>query len=345
MFWANLTANNIGINTKTCVACCVFSILFTCLSPSGSTATTILSPGTFLPKNAPPGFTNNEPITPVDLGATHDPEQIALGARLFSERRLSGNQQLACVDCHNFQRGGADGKSRSLTASGQLTRFNTPTIFNVTLNSYYYWGANFSSLDNQTEDAVKNLDTDWTSIMQRLNSIPEYRYRFNQLFSDGITKGNIKKCIIAFEYSLRTANSRFDRYLEGDASALDDTEKQGYQLFKSYGCITCHQGRNIGGNITLEIKDAPYLWQQLQHPKNGTGAESVQPNLKNIRVPSLRNVAVTGPYMHDGSVAELREVVAMMGRHYTQAKLPERDINLIVSYLQSLTGFYQGQPL
>ena len=283
---------------------------------------------------------SREPIQPIPDNKTFNSGKVALGEKLFKDRRLDSNQRRACADCHNLEIGGTDKLAFSLNSAGKATRFNTPTIFNVSLNSQYYWSGKFLTLEDQISDALKELNTTWPQLVYTVNAIPEYADRFNALYADGVTEQNIRDAFIHFERSLLTPNSAFDRFLKGEPAALGRNQLQGYKLFKSYGCITCHQGKNIGGNFVLNMNKMGAPFGNLNSTR-----ERLQGKLQQIRVPSLRNVALTAPYFHDGSATTLYQAVQRMIDEYLGMNIAEEDIYYIVSFLNSLTGEYKGKKL
>ena len=269
-----------------------------------------------------------EPIKPILPNTNINYQIVALGRKLFYERSIGTNGKIACVDCHKLKQGGADKVAYSLNASGQPLSVNTPTIYNVSLNTSYYWTGRSHSLNQQVDDAIEELQTDWKTVLEKLYATPEYLILFSQSYPDGLNITNIKDAIVTFELSLLTPNSRFDKYLNGQANSISNAEKKGYELFKSYGCIACHQGTNVGGNILQEIDSMPYT--PVIYFKN--------PSISKIRVPSLRNVSLTSPYLHDGSIKKLDAVVAQMGQISLGIDIPKHDIKLIVKFLGTLTG-------
>jgi len=289
---------------------------------------------------------SSEPILAISATQKTDPLKLALGQKLFHEKRLDKNKKLACASCHNLRLGGANRQALSPQSTHHTThqppKFNTPSIFNVSLNAYYYWSGKFSSLEEQLDDALIDINSTWPYAIKQLSTIPEYRTAFNQVYPDGITTETIKDAIIYFEESLTTPDAPFDQYLRGNAGAISLDEKHGYQLFKTYGCITCHQGVNIGGNFLLNRKKQIDKAYYNLHNKPAAGTESELPY---IRVPSLRNVARTAPYFHDGSARTLDQAVNQMLKQYLGAEVPSDDIRLIVSFLNTLTGEYKGQSL
>jgi cytochrome c peroxidase len=283
----------------------------------------------------------NEPILPIKSSQTiHDERKIRLGEQLFHDERLDSKRKISCASCHNLKIGGTDRLAFSVNSAGRVTRFNTPTIFNVSLNNQYYWSGKFHSLDDQVDDALKEINTTWPLLLRTLNSIPKYVELFRTIYESNITKDNVKDAFISFELSLLTPDAPFDKYLNGNKNALTNNALQGYQLFKSYGCITCHQGNNIGGNMVINLSKigAPFGYlHSTRYRLNG--------KLKRIRVPSLRNVAVTAPYFHDGSVTTLYQAVHRMIDEYSGMEVSDTNIYKIVSFLRSLTGQYKGESL
>jgi cytochrome c peroxidase len=154
--------------------------------------------------------------------------------------------------CHPLQRGGMDGQSHARTANGTAFVRNTPTIFNVGLNAAFNWDGIANTLEAHTEIDLLHpslMNTTWQKLLAKLLTDADYVTRFNTAYAGGLTPANVLDALVSFERSLLTPNTRFDRYLRGDLQALTAPEQQGYRLFKSYGCVACHQGMNIGGNM------------------------------------------------------------------------------------------------
>jgi cytochrome c peroxidase len=172
---------------------------------------------------------------------------------------------------------------------------------------------------------------------------------FDRIYPDGVTATNIKDAIVAYELSLNTPNGRFDRFLQGDKKSLTRSEQEGYRLFKTYGCISCHQGVNLGGNMFQPFGViGNYLADRGQIAKADLGRFNVTENPADrylFRVPSLRNVAITPPYFHDGSVKTLKQAIAKMTKYQLGRPLPTEQIELIAQFLKTLTGEYRGKPL
>jgi len=286
----------------------------------------------------------NEPIQPIPKQMKLDARKVALGKRLFSDVRLSGNCTVSCASCHDLKKGGTDNKSRSIGINGQLSDINSPTVLNVAFNFKHFWDGRANTLEEQAEGPIlnpKEMGCNWNSLLGRLAKDPTYPAAFQEIFPDGITIAAVKSSLATFMRSLTTPNCRFDRFLRGDVSILTDAEKRGYELFKERGCVRCHQGINVGGNIFSKFgvlgdyfKDRGNVTKADLGRFNVTGKEEDRFVFK---VPGLRNVSLTAPYFHDGSVATLEEAVSVMARYQLGSDIPKDEVNLIVAFLKTLT--------
>jgi cytochrome c peroxidase len=276
---------------------------------------------------------NEEPITPIPAPSDADPRKLALGERLFSDRRLSAAGDLACSSCHDLQTNGADSRGRRMKNDGSQPPFDTLTVFNAALSFRLTWTGRFRDLATQAESSIENpadMNSSLTDVARRLDSDPEMVQQFRAAYQQPPDRDNILDALATFERSLLTPDSRFDRWLRGDVSALTPGELDGYNTFKSLGCVSCHQGVNIGGN----------LFQRL-----GVFHSKTQRPSRLMRVPSLRNVATTPPYFHDGSAATLEEAVRRMASAQLDRTLTDQQIASLVSFLKTLTGNYRGKPV
>jgi len=211
--------------------------------------------------------------------------------------------------------------------------FNTPTIFNAALSFRLNWEGNFRTLEEHTESSLENaanLATNANEVLEKLDADPEVVRQFTQAYGHPPDRTSLLDTIATYERSLVTPGSRFDRWLEGDTAALSAEEQNGYGLFKSLGCISCHQGVNVGGNL--------FERHGIFHP-----LASPEPEI--LRVPSLRNVATTPPYFHDGSAPNLRKAVRRMAIAQLDQTLSDQQIEAIVAFLNTLTGTYRGVPV
>ncbi|MGO4124321.1 cytochrome-c peroxidase [Inquilinus sp. YAF38] len=294
----------------------------------------------------------DEPISPIEPDRTLDPAKVTLGKALFSDVRLSGGDVRSCTSCHEFNRGGADGLSHSQGANGELEPFNTPTIFNVAGDFRLNWRGNHRILEVHNEVVLlepRLMNARWPDVLAKLNKDSGIRSAFESAYGTGPSREAVLDALATFQRSLSTPNARFDRYLRGDATAITADEKRGYELFKAYGCIACHQGRNVGGNLFQKfgIFSDPFAGRQDDDVADQgrfaiTGRES---DRRVFRVPSLRNVALTAPYFHDGSADTLDAAVTIMAQAQLGRTMPQEDRDLIIAFLGTLTGEYEGRPL
>lgn len=279
-----------------------------------------------------------------------DYDKIALGEKLFHDPRLSHNNTIACAHCHNLSLGGTDRLPISLGVNGQHGKRNAPTVFNSGLNFRQFWDGRAATLEEQVAHPLHTqfeMNSNWDEILTKLKQDNKYPKQFELLYPQGITAETITDAIAMFERSLHTPNSRFDRFLNGEKEALTQREKEGYQLFKQYGCVSCHQGINIGGNMYQRVgvdNSPPPEFMQI----GDLGRYGVTQNEDDrhvFKVPSLRNVAVTPPYFHNGEVKTLEHAVSLMGLHQLKRVLSIEEVALITEFLGTLTGEYHGQPL
>ena len=294
-------------------------------------ATAAAAPESQIPAlQAPP---DQEPITPVPPPPAADPLKLALGERLFEDPRLSHDGGLTCSSCHDIHSNGADGKKQRVARDGWTLLFNTPTIFNAALSFRLNWEGNLRTLEVQTESSLENaanLATNANEVLQKLDADPEVVRQFIRAYGHPPDRASLLDAIATYERSLVTPGSQFDRWLEGDTAALSAEEQEGYQMFKSLGCVSCHQGVNVGGNL---------------FERHGVFHPLASPNPEILRVPSLRNVATTPPYFHDGSAPTLRKAVRKMAFAQLDETLSDQQIEAIVAFLNTLTGTYRGVPV
>lgn len=273
-----------------------------------------------------------EPITPIPVSRAQDPHRLSLGEKLFGDRRLSHDNTHSCLLCHDIGSNGASANVHD-TPEGQARALNTPTVFNVSLSFRLNWEGNIRSLEEGVERSLVNpaiMASSLDEVVSKLRADPEMVRLFREAYGQEPNSTAVLDAIATYERSLVTPDSRFDRWLAGEGAAITPEELSGYQLFKSLGCVTCHQGVNVGGN----------LFQQhgVFHPLG-----SPEPVL--VRVPSLRNVATTAPYFHDGSASTLSEAVKSMGIAQLDRVLTDQQISAIVAFLNTLTGSYRGEVL
>ena len=276
---------------------------------------------------------DQEPITPVPLPPAADPLKLALGERLFADPRLSHDGSRACTSCHDTRTNGASANRLDKTIYGTELPLNTSTIFNASLSFRLNWEGSFRTLEAQAESALENqrvMGRSIEEVLGKLGADRDIQQQFSKAYGHRPDRASLLDAIATYERSLLTPGSRFDRWLSGDAAVLSAEEQNGYQLFKSIGCVSCHQGVNVGGNLF----ERHGIFHPLASPK---------PEI--LRVPSLRNVAKTPPYFHDGSTPTLDEAVRKMGAAQLDRILSDRQVEAIVAFLNTLTGTYRGVPL
>jgi cytochrome c peroxidase len=260
------------------------------------------------------------------------------------DKRLSRDNTISCFSCHNIHEAGADSKRQfSVGVNKRQGEINTPTVFNSSLNFVQFWDGRAKDLKEQIEGPIHNpveMDHDWPSIIQKLKQDGFYKNTFKLIYSEQITPDNVKDAIAFFESTLITPNSRFDQFLKGNPTVISQREKTGYKKFKDYGCISCHQGVNIGGNMFQTMGIAQDYFKDRGNTKkidfgryNVTGDEEDKHVFK---VPSLRNVTLTPPYFHDGSAKNLPEAIRIMGKYQLGRDLSKEDIELIADFLKTL---------
>lgn len=294
------------------------------------------------PVASQPEDATSEPLRPIVAGAPLDPARVALGARLFREPRLSRDGTVACSSCHDLDRAGVDLLPRAKGLGGAVGARNTPTVYNAWLNPTQFWDGRAASLEAQITGpltAADEMGATWPAVLATLTADPDYARAFTAAYG-AVTRPAVEDALATFERSLSTTGSRFDRFLRGDVTAISGEEAEGYRVFKSYGCASCHQGANVGGNMFEKLG----VLEEYVPPRGGpvdlgrykvTGREE---DRHEFRVPSLRLAALTPPYFHDGSVATLEEAIQVMARYQLGRQIGAREERLLVLFLRTLPG-------
>lgn len=284
---------------------------------------------------------SDEPIEPIAPAKVTNPALVELGKKLFFDTRLSKSGFISCNSCHNLSLGGTDNLKTSIGDHWQQGPINAPTVLNSKLNIKQFWDGRAPDLKAQAGGPIANpgeMASTHRVAVDVLVSIPAYVAEFEKAFgSPGVDIDRVTTAIAAFEETLVTPNSRFDKWLGGDKTALNAQETKGYELFKDSGCVACHNGPAVGGSSFQKMGVVePYKTDNKAQGLAGvTGKDADRFNFK---VPTLRNVELTYPYFHDGAAATLTEAVDTMGRLQLGKKFTAEENASIVAFLKTLTG-------
>ncbi|MFN8441723.1 MAG: cytochrome c peroxidase [Caldilineaceae bacterium] len=269
------------------------------------------------------------------------PELVKLGRMLFYETRISNNDSFSCNTCHNLATYGVDGLALSLGVTGEPVARNSPSVYNAALHIAQFWDGRSPDVEDQATKPIMAAGEmgmiDAEKVKAKVESIKGYRELFAAAFpgqADPINLTNIGIAIGAFERGLLTP-SRFDKLLAGDTSQFTEQEIRGLNTFVSLRCITCHTGTTVGGTLYKKLGAVEaYTTQDL-----GRYTVTKSSDDKYVfKVPSLRNVTKTGPYMHDGSITNLDEMVRLMARYQLGKKVSDDQVKDIIAFLGTLTG-------
>lgn len=308
----------------------------------------LLAAGLLLGSTAWAAAPTNEPIQPLEPARIAEPAKVELGKQLFFDPRLSKSGFISCNSCHNLSLGGSDNLPTSIGHNWQKGPINSPTVLNSSMNIAQFWDGRAADLKAQAGGPIANpmeMGFSHNLAVDVVGSIPQYREAFRQIYkTDQVTIDAITDAIAAFEKTLVTPNSRFDRWLGGDDSALSQAELDGYRLFKDVGCTSCHNGPAVGGNSFQKMGLVnPYV---TNNPAQGVaGLTGKDADRFKFKVPTLRNVELTYPYFHDGAYWKLEEAVDVMARLQLGRQLREDEIGKITAFLKTLTGEQPKFPL
>jgi len=304
-----------------------------------------------LPETAP---------VPADNPQTN--EKVELGKILFFDPRLSSSGTISCNSCHNVMAGGDDNRPNSIGVKNQHGGRGAPTVWNAAFHSVQFWDGRAASLEEQAKGPVTNPIEmgmkDWDAVIKLLKEIPGYAPLFKAAFgeTDPITADNAAKAIAAYERTLITPNTPYDRYVNGDHAALSEQQVKGMQTFEEVGCSSCHSGMNFSGPkmemgsgffMKFPTYPAKNLESKYKFSKDLGRYEVTKQNAdKNFwRIPTLRNVALTAPYFHNGKVTTLEEAVKVMGKLQLNKDLNEEQVQNLVAFLNALTGEFPPQTM
>lgn len=290
------------------------------------------------------------------------PAKVDLGKMLYFDPRLSANGTVSCFTCHNVMEGGDDHRPTSIGIHGQVGGRNAPTVWNAAFLSVQFWDGRAASLEDQAKGPPANPIEmgmqDLGATADRIRKIPGYKRWFDRAFGPGnnLTMDNIAKAVAAYERTLITPNSAYDRYVKGDKSALSEQQVRGMNAFANVGCTACHSGANFAGpslpvgqgffqKFPMYTNNA-YVDKYKLMDDAGRMNVTHNPSDKNVwRVPTLRNLVYTAPYLHNGSVKTLPEAVRVMAKTQLNRELSDAQVDDIVAFLTGLTGEFPQQVM
>jgi cytochrome c peroxidase len=290
------------------------------------------------------------------------PARVELGKMLYFDPRFSSTGTVSCFSCHNVMEGGDDHRSVSMGVHGLEGGRNAPTVYNAAFHSVQFWDGRAPSLEAQAKGPVVNPVemgmTDQAAAIQRIGAITGYKPYFDAAFGPGanVTIDNAAKAIAAYERTLITPNSPYDRFASGDRAAISAAAQRGLTAFAGVGCTTCHQGPAFNGPNLPEgtgfymrfptFPDTQYVKQYALDADEGRFVATGAPADKHMwRVPTLRNLVYTAPYFHNGAVKSLDEAVRVMAATQLNRTLTGAETADIVAFLETLTGTFPEQTM
>ena len=290
------------------------------------------------------------------------PEKVELGRMLYFDPRFSETGTVSCNSCHNLMLGGDDNRAFSMGVHGKTGGRSAPTVWNSAFSSTQFWDGRAASLEDQAKGPVVNPVemgmSDLEKAMRRVRAIPGYEPYFIAAFGseEPMTVENAARAVAAFERTLITPNSAYDRFVKGDKTALTERQQRGMNLFAEVGCTSCHSGPAFNGptmpagtGVFMKFPtfaDSDYVSKyDMVKDKGRFDVTGNKADLQMFKVPTLRNVALTAPYFHNGSVKVLDEAVRVMAKVQLNKDLEETEVEDIVSFLNGLTGEFPEQPM
>jgi cytochrome c peroxidase len=282
-----------------------------------------------------------EPIQPIEAAKIKNPAMVELGKKLFFDPRLSKSGFISCNSCHNLSMGGTDNIKTSIGHNWNQGPINSPTVLNSSMSLAQFWDGRAADLKAQAGGPIDNpgeMGFTHKLAVEVLQSIPAYVAEFKSAFgSDKVTIDEVTTAIAAFEETLVTPNSRFDKWLKGDKKALNANETAGYKLFKDSGCVACHNGPAVGGT-SYQKMGVVEAYKTASKAEGRFGVTGKDADRFNFKVPTLRNVALTYPYFHDGGAATLKDAVNTMAKIQLGKKFTDGENAKVVAFLKTLTG-------
>ena len=282
--------------------------------------------------------------------------KVELGKMLFMDPRFSSTGTVSCNSCHNVMEGGDDSRTFSMGVHGKTGGRNAPTVWNSAFHSVQFWDGRAALLEDQAKGPVANPVemgmSDVDDAMARVIAIPGYRAYFDEAFGpDAMTVENAARAVAAFERTLITPNSAYDKYVKGDKQAMTEQQVRGMNSFESTGCVACHSGAAFNGPAMKigegfyakfpTFADSDYVaTYKLDQDKGRADVTGKDADANMFRVPTLRNITDTAPYFHNGAVNDLHEAVRIMAKTQLNRELADGEVDDIVAFLGALTGEY-----
>lgn len=281
-----------------------------------------------------------------------DAGKVALGRRLFESKALSKDGTVSCASCHDLSKAGADGRSVSIGIGGRTGRRNAPTVFNAALQFAQFWDGRAPDLAHQVDGPLSDpveMGGGWEHVLETLRDSPEWSARFDKVYG-GVEVAHVRDALATFQRTLLTPDSPFDRFLGGEEAALSDAAREGLEIFDAIGCVSCHQGVLLGGNLYqsfVPFGEDPEEWTPPgDDPDLGRFERTRKRADRNVfKVPGLRNVAVTPPYFHDGSAPDLKSAIKRMIAYQLGRRPRTGEVEKLEAFLESLTGTHAGRRL
>ncbi|MCV6607139.1 MAG: cytochrome-c peroxidase [Campylobacterales bacterium] len=279
-------------------------------------------------------------ISPIPQFISYNKQKALLGKKLFHDPRLSKDNTISCATCHNLDIGGDDNLPYSFGIKGQVGTISSPTVLNSGFNFLQFWDGRAKDLKEQVSGPIHNpieMGSSFGEVIEKLEKDEEYVVHFEKVYSGKITEDRVADAIAEFEKALYTPNGKFDKYLRGKTGILSNDEKEGYLLFKEYGCISCHNGINVGGNLYQKFG----VMKNYVDKHNQQGLYNLTKNEEDkyyFKVPTLRNIQLTAPYFHDGSATDLQTAIEVMIEYQLGITPEKKHIEKIEKFLLTLTG-------
>ncbi|EXJ10297.1 Cytochrome c551 peroxidase precursor [Nitrincola nitratireducens] len=285
-------------------------------------------------------------ILPVPNPPEQNPLLVKLGEQLFHDERLSGDKTVSCATCHALETGGMDLAKVSTGVGGKKGVIRAPSVFNSHLNHTQFWDGRVKTLEAQVDGPLHDeleMASNWPLVIGRLNADPQLRSEFKKVFDEELNPEQVRIALAAFQRTLMLTNSPFDRWLAGDMEAITAQQKNGFRLFQEYGCISCHQGANVGGNMFARMGslESFTLFKSAEMEQVSLGRYNVTGNRKHLyvfKVPGLRTAALNHYFFHDSSASSLEEAIDMMARVQLGRQLTRDQAQDIAEFIRSLLG-------